>query len=100
VVDVLLGSLTDTKFYYSIPFSTKNQTPLHVNDYVSGVVDTILHDKIFINVIPEGPRALLNLKDFMSSETLDLIEAPSAPKKVVKNPVVKKKEEKKKEEEK
>lgn len=60
-------------FYYSIPIKTVKNTKgeLKVNDYISGEKGNLLDNKVFINVIPESGRMLINLKEFMEGSELN-----------------------------
>ena len=69
IVDKLIDSLSDKKFYYSIPIKSKDNI-IYVNDQVSGKTNKLLHDKFYINTIPESGRLLINLRDFMSPSEL------------------------------
>lgn len=87
-VATLLRTLADINFYYSIPIKTKSKTnkTLIVNEYISGANDSILHDKLYINVIPESQRLLVNLQEAITSGE---ITSPKQSKKIIEAPTLK-----------
>ena len=99
VLDKLMKAISKHQFYYSIPIKPgANKGEIKANSFISGEngfkKDTF-GDKFFINVAPESPKLLYNLKSFTSSK----ISGEKLPEQAL-SPEVKKAEEKKEKKEK